>query len=116
MWGTVQHRFGESLLAARMHDAEGVAVLRPHQHKGVLSGRDVLQCLRCLLGVVYRLAVNRDDDVSALNAGIVSRASGLNAADHGPRDIPRSLDLLPHVRRQVGKTETPARLSALGTG
>src|SRR5581483_164354 len=101
----------------RVQHAEGTsAIRRPNQNQRVSTFRRIRQFSLNVSCRMHRVTIYFRDDVTALQSGVIGRAAGNNALDHGPMNVARSLHLLPHVRRKVRQTDSPPWFSVLCAG
>jgi len=76
-----------------VEDAEGAASVGPHQDQRVLAFGDGGQGFLDVGGVLYGVAVDFDDYVAALEAGVIGGAAGLDLLDDRAVQIAAGLDL-----------------------
>ncbi len=60
---------------------------------------------------LHRLAIDFQDHIARLQAGVVGRAARLYLLDHRAVKTVRRLQLLAHIRSDVGQPDSPARFA-----
>src|SRR6185369_8939548 len=99
-----------------MQHAERAGAVGPDEDQCILSGRNRTKFLRHVSSRLHRFAIDANNDVTALDTGIVRRASGLNVRHDCAGDIGGCLQFLASRRCEVLESETPARFAALCAG
>src|SRR5206468_6684472 len=105
-----------SRLIRRMYHAEAVAASGPHQHQRIFTFRDVAELLFRVRRVLHWMAVYLHDDITLAQAGVIRRAARLDVGHNRTIHVRGQLQLVAHLRSQVGNPNTPAAFAMLLVG